>query len=196
MPPIAPLKLSGITKRPMSVLPRTPWRISHWLLNLRTSTFFGIASLLLFCQSWEGVFPLNLFTSVVLSLGLIVTFDVTSDSGNVSTSVSSPPNALTRMSNISPSATKWYPSSERPNWSLFRTWLLHDATQKSSGPSCALWIPVYPSIPWYYQMVLPPSTSDPDKAMMLNPSFPVVEMQRQPSCLILDWLSSNTTDGD
>ena len=193
MPLIAPLKLSGITKRPISVLPRTLWRISHWLLNL---TFFGIASLLLFCQSWEGIFPLNLFTLIVLSLGLIVIFNATSDSGNVSTSVSSPPNALTGMSNISPSASKWSSSSERPNWSLFRTWLPHDVTQKSSGPSCTFWIPVNPTIPWYYQMVLPPSTSDPDKAMMLNPSFPVVEMQRQPSCLILDWLSSNTTDGD
>ena len=95
MPPIAPLKLSGITRRPMSVLPKNSWRVSHWLPNPRTLTFFGTVGLLLFCLSWEGVFLLNQFTSIVLSFGLIVTFDATSDSGNVS------------------------PSSERPNRSFF-----------------------------------------------------------------------------
>ena len=139
---IALLKLSEITKRSISVLPKNYWRSptghrirGHW-------RFFGIISLFLFCQSWEGVFPLDQSTSIVQSLGLIVTFDMTSDSKNISTSISSPPNALTGMPNIRPSATKLSPRLQVAKLAFFRTWLPLDVTQKSSGPSCVLWNPI------------------------------------------------------
>ena len=78
--------------------------------------------------------------------------------------------ALTGMPNTRPSATKLSTRYKRPNWPFFRTWLPLDVTQKSFGPTCVLWNPIiqpfHDIIKW-----LSSSTSDHDKAMMLNSSF-------------------------